>query len=480
MTQRPLKPQPDPTASRAADAENDVPPLEPSPGATTTAAITSYLDESALPYAFCPGCSHAKIVEQLDKALVKLQLDPRRVVIVSDIGCAGIADKYFATNAFHGLHGRSVTYATGIKLANPELHVVVLMGDGGCGIGGHHLINAARRNIGVTVIVFNNLNYGMTGGQYSATTPEGAVTATSPAGHLEHPLDIVGSVATNGASFAARTTAYDAELPDLMARAIARDGFSLLDIWSLCVAYYVPRNKLKASALEDMMESLELRPGVIVDQLRPEYTAEYISTLASLRGQQTIRPQELPQAYSSQLQRPLRLLVAGAAGQRVRSAATALAAGGVLSGLWATRRDDYPITVRTGYSLAEVILSPSPILYTGTEHPDIVAVLAPEGAARVRDRLASLGPDAQVLLGGNVDEVTTPATTRRLEIPTAARSHARRNLSMVIVARLVQELDLYPIDALRQAVRKTQRPEIAELNLAAIDAAVEPPDTVGK
>ena len=95
------------------------------------------------------------------------------MVIVSDIGCSGLSDQYFATSAFHGLHGRSVTYATGIKLANPELTVIVIMGDGGTGIGGTHLINAARRNIGVTVIVMNNLNFGMTGGQHSTTTPEG-------------------------------------------------------------------------------------------------------------------------------------------------------------------------------------------------------------------------------------------------------------------------------------------------------------------
>ena len=131
-----------------------------------------------LPYPFCPGCGHSLILNSLNKALIQLQVDPEDIVIVSDIGCVGLSDKYFITNTFHGLHGRSVTYATGIKLANPELKVIVAMGDGGCGIGGHHLINAARRNIGVTVLVFNNFNYGMTGGEHSATTPTGA-TLTS-------------------------------------------------------------------------------------------------------------------------------------------------------------------------------------------------------------------------------------------------------------------------------------------------------------
>jgi pyruvate/2-oxoacid:ferredoxin oxidoreductase beta subunit len=149
------------------------------------------------------------ITSHLNAALVKLQLDPHKVVVVTDIGCSGLADKYFTTNAFHGLHGRSVTYATGIKLADPELKVIVLMGDGGCGIGGHHLINAARRNIGVSVVVFNNFNYGMTGGEHSVTTPFGGLTSSTPLGQLEQPMDICQTVAVNGASFVARTTSFD-------------------------------------------------------------------------------------------------------------------------------------------------------------------------------------------------------------------------------------------------------------------------------
>ena len=116
----------------------------------------SYLNEEKLPYPFCPGCGHGSILDQLNSALIKLNLDSTEVVLVTDIGCQGLSDQFFTTNAFHGLHGRSITYATGIKLINPKLKVIVLIGDGGCGIGGHHLINAARRNIGLTVLVFNN------------------------------------------------------------------------------------------------------------------------------------------------------------------------------------------------------------------------------------------------------------------------------------------------------------------------------------
>ncbi|MHC4448111.1 MAG: thiamine pyrophosphate-dependent enzyme, partial [Planctomycetota bacterium] len=113
----------------------------------------TYLTDEIGPLPFCPGCGHDPLVKALDQALVELQLPPDKVVIVTDIGCIGLSDRYFITHGFHGLHGRSITYACGLKLARPELTVIVLKGDGGCGIGGTHLLNVARRNIGITLIV---------------------------------------------------------------------------------------------------------------------------------------------------------------------------------------------------------------------------------------------------------------------------------------------------------------------------------------
>ncbi|MFQ5595085.1 MAG: thiamine pyrophosphate-dependent enzyme [Anaerolineae bacterium] len=429
----------------------------------------NYLDPTTLPYAFCPGCSHGRILDQINAALVQLQLDPRSVVIVTDIGCVGISDKYFATHAFHGLHGRSVTYATGIKLANPDLKVIVLIGDGGCGIGGHHLVNAARRNIGVTVLVFNNLNYGMTGGQYSATTPVGSITSTTPHGHLERPLDIAGTAAVNGAGFVARTTAFDPALPDLIAQAISYDGFSLLDIWELCTAYYVPNNEFSRRALEETMTRLDYETGLVHTGSRPEYSQAYRAVSANLEGQPVRQPRSLPTLFGSRLDHPMRLIIGGAAGQRVKTAGTLLATGGVLAGLWATRRDDYPVTVQSGHSISEVVLSPTPIHYTGIQQPDVVALLAPEGAQRLRIRLAGMDPTGTVYLADRLDAVETPAQTVAFDFPPEARRHVRKSLSTLAVGRLVQALDLYPLEALREAIRRTQRPAIAEINIAALD-----------
>src|SRR5574338_1417669 len=228
-----------------------------------------------LPYPFCPGCGHRTVLDRLDQALVRLGRDPRQVVIVSDIGCSGLSDQYFTTNAFHGLHGRSVTYASGIKLADPSLEVVVIMGDGGTGIGGTHLLNAARRNIGLTVVVMNNLNFGMTGGQHSTTTPPGAVTATTPGGNLEQPLDICATVAVNGAAFAHRATQWDDDLADRLVEAIETPGFALLDVWELCTAYFVKGNRLSRSGMRALMEERALRPGTVVRREVAEYASAY-------------------------------------------------------------------------------------------------------------------------------------------------------------------------------------------------------------
>ncbi len=437
----------------------------------TTPAPSSYLNGSRLPFAFCPGCGHTRVVEQLAVALAQLQIDRQRIVIVTDIGCSGIADQYFRTHAFHGLHGRSVTYASGIKLACPELTVIVLMGDGGCGIGGHHLISAARRNAGIAVLVLNNFNYGMTGGQVSVTTPLGARTATTPLGNLEQPLDIAATVACNGAAFVARKTVFDEDLAETLAEAIACRGFSLVDIWELCTAHFVPANQFGRRALESTMADLGLGQGTLQRAERPEWEQALRAAGEQVRGQPVLPLRPLTAQFGSGLSEPWRMVLAGAAGQRVRTAAHLLASAGTLCGLWAAARDDYPITVRTGYSMAEIILSPEPIEYHGVDEPDGVVVTAVEGAARIRGLLARLGQDVPVF----ADESLAPGlvTSGRLvplALPEAASSHRRKSLATLAVGQVAISLDLVPLEALLAAARQTQRPEVAADSVAALEA----------
>jgi len=212
----------------------------------------SYILPESLPYPFCPGCGHTKIAGFVDEALQDLGHPRDKVVVVTDIGCVGLTDRHFATNAFHGLHGRSITYASGIKLANPELTVIVVMGDGGAGIGGAHLLAAARRNIGISVVVANNFNFGMTGGQHSCTSPVEAVTSTTPRGNLEAPLDLCATLAPSRPGYLARTSVFADDAPELLSRAFATEGFSLVDVWDLCVAYYAGKNPFSRGTIDDM------------------------------------------------------------------------------------------------------------------------------------------------------------------------------------------------------------------------------------
>ena len=427
--------------------------------------MATYLDESTLPFPFCPGCGHGTILKQLDAALVQLQLDPHNVVLVTDIGCQGLSDRYFTTNAFHGLHGRSLTYATGIKLANPDLHVIVLIGDGGCGIGGHHLLNAARRNIGLTVLVFNNLNFGMTGGEHSVTTPSGGQTVTSRYGNLEQPLDICATVGVNGGGFVARTTTFERDLTDLLVTAIQHDGFSLVDIWELCTAYYAPANALKKQTVYETMQRFNFEMGVLYQQDRPEYSRAVHAAAQEQHGQSRKRSPVLSATYSSALTTSQGCIIAGAAGQKIGSAAAAFCQGAIRAGLWASQHNDYPVTVKTGHSVAEVILSPEPILHMGIEQPDAMLVLFSEGLRKEQARIARLSPEATLYVHADLLPVETPARVVTLDFgPTRQKKTA---WALMALGVLLREMDLYPFEALYDAV--SGGPYAAE-NQAALQA----------
>ena len=418
------------------------------------------------PYPFCPGCGHGMINDQLNKALVKLQLDPTRVVLVSDIGCVGLSDQYFTTSAFHGLHGRSVAYASGIKLARPDLKVIVQMGDGGCGIGGTHLINAARRNIGVTVLVFNNFNFGMTGGEHSVTTPTGGVTSTTRGGNLERPLDICATVAVNGASYVYRGTSFDKDLPDRIAEAIQNEGFSLLDIWELCTAYYVPNNDFSRKALMETITTLKLPTGVIHREERPEYAAELHRTAQEQRGQPPA-PKPVETKFAANLNRKANIVIAGSAGGKVRSSARLLGLAGMLCGLWAAQRDDYPVTVNTGHSVSEIVLSPKEIRYAGVTRPDVLLVVSENGYKKVTHHLPRLTADDWLFVTSEFANVEAGAA--RKVVLDLGRVN-RKNIALAAIAAALKATGYLPVESLQEAARVGVRQDIAEENLQAIVA----------
>ena len=198
-----------------------------------------------LPHIWCPGCGHGILMRDVAQAIENCRLDPDKVVIVSGIGCSSRAAGYMNYNTLHTTHGRAIAFATGVKLANPNLHVIVITGDGDAtAIGGNHLIHACRRNIDLTVIVFNNNIYGMTGGQYSPTTPHGEKGTTAPYGNIDYNFDIPQLAQAAGATFTGRCTAYHAQQAvKLIEAGIKHHGFSLIEGLSVCPTYYGRKNK---------------------------------------------------------------------------------------------------------------------------------------------------------------------------------------------------------------------------------------------
>jgi len=430
--------------------------------------LETYKNERPDP--FCPGCGHTFILNHLDAALQKLQLDPKKTVLVSDIGCVGLSDQYFITNAFHGLHGRSVAYATGIKLANPDLHVIVLMGDGGTGIGGTHIINAARRNIGVTVLVFNNFNFGMTGGEHSVTTPAGYRTASTLAGNLESHLDICGSVAVNGAGYVYRGTSFDRDLPDRIAEAIQFPGFALLDIWELCTAYFVVNNDFGRKEMLGMVDTLGLPTGLIQRREVRELAQALHEQGQRLRGQPTLPVRGVDAQFPNALDRKFHLVIAGSAGAKVRSAAKAAGYAGVLAGLWATQSDDYPTTVKSGHSISEIIFSPEEIRYTGIAKPDALVLLSEDGLKKVGGHLRAMTPEDVLITTPEFEHVATAARKVILRPRDASVRITRTNRSLIVTAAALRLLNLFPVAALEESVRQTMARFAAE-NLPVIAAS---------
>ncbi|MFP4049596.1 MAG: thiamine pyrophosphate-dependent enzyme, partial [Desulfovermiculus sp.] len=358
------------------------------------------------PPVFCPGCSHEFVVKALDQAFQDQGLSGTQIALVSDIGCSGLFDTFFHTHALHGLHGRALTYATGLKMARPDLHVVVTMGDGGLGIGGAHLLAACRRNLDVTLLILNNFNFGMTGGQFSATTPPESIVGSGFLNQVERPMDACQVLESAGAPYLVRTSAYAKDLAQAIAGAMEYAGFSALDIWGGCPGRYMKRNKISPKIIEEGLGRLPTKNGAIPANERKEYT-QAVQEITS----QMPKP-ELPSAVPATCTPPQDteqgVLILGAAGQRVVTAGELLGLAGMSAGMQTSLKNDYPITVLTGHSVSEVILSPEPIDYTGLSKPAVVIVLAEEGIRRRKQDLASL-PETCIVLRA-VPELELPAT----------------------------------------------------------------------
>ncbi len=258
--------------------------------------IYKYLrHDKKFPHVWCGGCGIGILLGSLIRAIDHLEYDKDEVVLVSGIGCSGRLPVYVDFNTLHTTHGRALTFATGVKLAKPELKVIVIMGDGDAtAIGGNHFIHAARRNVELTAVIVNNSIYGMTGGQYSPTTPYGQRATTAAYGSVEHSFNIAQLAVCAGAVFAARGTVFHVrQLDGLIEKALLKNGFSIVEVISQCHTHYgrlnklgnqidmmrwqrdnaVPVEKARKMSPEEMEGKFEV--GILVDREAPSYLEEY-------------------------------------------------------------------------------------------------------------------------------------------------------------------------------------------------------------
>ena len=242
--------------------------------------IEEFLRMDRMPHIWCPGCGIGTTVNCFVRALETSGLNLDKVAVVSGIGCTGRVAGYVRLDSFHTTHGRAIPFATGLKLANPELKVVVYSGDGDLtAIGGNHFIHAARRNVDMTVILINNGIYGMTGGQVAPTTPVGATASTSPYGNFEETFNLPFLAESCGAVYVARWTSYHVRhLTKAIKEALLKKGFSFVEILAPCPTLYSRRNKL-GDGLEQMIyykDHSEIRNGADTKTVALEFQGKIV------------------------------------------------------------------------------------------------------------------------------------------------------------------------------------------------------------
>ncbi len=406
-----------------------------------------FLKDEELP--FCKGCTHTTIAESTDRALQKLGKPLLDVILVTDIGCHGIIDKSFNTHTVHGLHGRSVALATGIASAidHPGKKVIVFIGDGGVSIGVQHIINAAHMNHNMTVVVHNNFLYGMTGGQPSELTPMGFKTPTLPEGSQHTHIDICELATTAGANFVKRVIGIG-DISDHLAEAFSKPGFSLMEVMEICPSYGVKANP--GMKLSKVVEESGLEIRVFCDHTREPFRSVPRMDTRSLTGSQKL----LVPTYRASIDRAWRIQLSGSAGEGVQSAAEFFAMAAMTAGLQVTKKGTYPVTVGTGFSSSEIILSPGRILYTGSPVPDVLVVVSEDGFTFAQAALKRM-TSGVVLIDESLtadEKRFSPAPGVRVITGDLRSRMGARNASLVSLIQLLKEVELFPVEALMDQI----------------------------
>lgn len=412
-----------------------------------------FLNTETLP--FCKGCGHTTISKNTEKALQQIGLNPLDTILVTDIGCLGIIDKAFNSHTVHGLHGRSVALAVGVSagLNDPGKKVIVFVGDGGATIGMQHLLDAAHNGYNMTVVIHNNMLYGMTGGQPSEFTPIGFKTPTLPEGAGHQGYDICALVAAAGASYVRRISGIG-DISGALQEAFSRKGFSLVEVMEVCPSYGVKSNP--GMKLSKLIEDAGLETKVYVDKEPRTYKTPDKNGISSLFSEKL----NIKITHHSELDRDIRIFLSGTAGEGIQAAAELFIRAGMKSGLRVTKKGSYPVTVGVGFSASHLILSPDEILYTGAPEPDVVIVTSEDGLAFAQKYISGLDEEKLLLIDSSLK---TPETKARVISQPFREQAGGRNAMMFALFRYLNENPFMPMEALLEVFNNSKLSENKKL-----------------
>ena len=407
--------------------------------------MSVFLDKPDFPY--CKGCGHHLIARNTVRALENLERDPLDVVLVTDIGCHGIVDASFATHTIHGLHGRSVALGSGIALGLPAgKDVIVFVGDGGATIGLQHLLEAARLNVDVTVIVHNNMLYGMTGGQPSGLTPCGLRTVITRDGSPYPPHDLCQLVHDAGAPYARRVLGIG-DFSSALEEALAVEGFALVEVLELCTSYGLKMNP--SLRLRELATRTGHAPGRWTGDDREALRLAPRLTRPSLLEEGEIN--RVTVQYRAALKGQFGLVLEGSAGEGVQRAAELFVLAALASGLHATKKGSYPVTVGVGFSTAEVVVSRDPISYHGISKPDYCVITSEAGLIHNLSRIGNMSRGA-VWLDQSLEP---PDTGADLHVCDFRGRAGPRNAALLGLLTFSRETGVIPTEAVVAMVRES-------------------------
>ncbi len=454
--------------------------------------MQNYLQERLLPSFWCPGCGMGTITQSLLRAIDKLNWGKDEVILVSGIGCSARIPAYTDYSGIQTTHGRALTFATGIKLTNPKLHVVLVLGDGDtAAIGGNHLIHAARRNIDLTLVVANNMIYGMTGGQISPTSPFDTRSTTSPDGNLEPALDICGVAQAAGATYVAKASVYHvAQMTNYIEQGLRNKGFSLIEVLTPCPTNYGRRNDFK-SAVEMLKwfrdnstfvgkdskadSDKKILLGELYKNERPEYSELYKKRIERIRQENKDKQREdTPKSSGLHqgVEKRTEIRFSGLGGQGLQLLGMLLAEAAIIDGSNAVHSTSYGPEARGGASRSDVILAPytEEIYFPEVVSPNILVAVTQEAYNKYKqDTTDLIITDTRV----KTDEGKSPVPVISLPIVETARNIVGSDVGVgtVAVGILASLTNAVSFETLSAVMAKALNKKVLAANKEALKAS---------